>query len=59
MAFVAGRNMALAGDLVGGDSAEHARDSLVAEWAASETRSGYERWLIQRLDAISPATTAS
>jgi len=51
MAFVAGRNMALAGDLGGPQAAERHRDALVAEWAAQPGAARFEAWLIERLDA--------
>lgn len=59
MAFVAGRNMALASDLIQSQSPEQARDAQVAEWAASESRCGYESWIMQRLDVISTPAAAT
>lgn len=49
MAFVAGRNMALAGDLAAPSVTECYRDSLVAEWAAQCGRDRFESWLLVRL----------
>ncbi|MBC7906655.1 MAG: hypothetical protein H7Y60_07910 [Rhodospirillaceae bacterium] len=53
MAFVAGRNMALAGDLAAAQVAERYRDSLVAEWAAQNGPHRFEAWLLERLQRAS------
>lgn len=50
LSFVAGRNLALAADLVHPLSLERGRDALVAEWARSDERAGFEEWLLRRLD---------
>lgn len=53
MAFVAGRNMALAGDLAAAQMAERHRDALVAEWAGQNSRHRFEGWLLDRVQQAS------
>lgn len=49
VAFVAGRNLSLAGDLAGSAALESGRDSLLAQWAAEPGRSRFDAWLLARL----------
>lgn len=49
MAFVAGRNMALAADLAAPQASECYRDALVAEWAGQTKVRQFEHWLLERL----------
>lgn len=55
MAFVAGRNMALAADLADPAAAQRGRDALVAEWAAEGGRHRFEGWLLHRLQGATCA----
>ncbi|HTH16449.1 MAG TPA: hypothetical protein VL974_07335 [Magnetospirillum sp.] len=49
LSFVAGRNLALAADLARPETVERSRDALVAEWAHSDARRGFELWLLEGL----------
>ncbi|MGE5548604.1 MAG: hypothetical protein ACM33T_16990 [Solirubrobacterales bacterium] len=52
IAFVAGRNLALAGDLAGTTAAARCRDALLAEWGRGGGHQ-FEEWLLARLAACS------
>ncbi|CAA7611300.1 hypothetical protein [Magnetospirillum sp. UT-4] len=50
VAFVAGRNLSLAGDLAGPIALQSGRDRLLAEWAADgAAKRRFEPWVIERL----------
>jgi len=49
IAFVAGRNMALASDLAPDNEVETVRLALMREWSAEGGRAGFEAWLLGRI----------
>ncbi|OAN44349.1 hypothetical protein [Magnetospirillum moscoviense] len=49
IAFVAGRNMALAGDLAEEQGVETARLALMRDWSVEGGRTRFESWLIGRI----------
>lgn len=49
LAFIAGRNTALARDLAGRSATERALADLMGSWEGGPR--GFDRWLIERLDA--------
>jgi hypothetical protein len=49
IAFVAGRNLSLAGELAGAAGPENGRDHFVAEWAEANSTDKFEPWLLDRL----------
>lgn len=51
IAFVAGRNMALASDLAEDADIETARLALMREWSSEAGRARFESWLIGRISA--------
>ncbi|MCR6630581.1 MAG: hypothetical protein NVV74_11310 [Magnetospirillum sp.] len=56
VAFVAGRNLAVAGHLAESQAFDRARDALVTEWAMTDSRNSFEAWLMERLaQSASPA----
>ena len=47
--FVAGRDLAVARELIPDTAAQHVRDSLIAEWSASG-RGRFDDWLLARVN---------
>lgn len=55
LAFVSGRNMSLACEMMVGAPLEYGRDVLVADWAAAGSPLRFEVWLLDRLAVVGAA----
>jgi hypothetical protein len=56
VAFVAGRNMALASELADDARIEDGRLGLLRQWSTDEKRQRFESWLLGRIAVTSPVS---